>query len=228
MIIDALAFKNTGMDLTRNSENPDVLYLLVGSGYILTASDIEAGVHRLNNQIRDKWCRPLEFQTNWNVVPMLVNPKSVGKVELRSTDPLDQPKITGNFLSSNRDVEALIIAIKSMINITQTRAAADMGLRLYETPIPGCEDKVFNSDDYWECAVRTMSFPMQHQTSTVKMGPPGDSIAVVDNEGKVYGVKRLRCADESVIPLPIAGLTRIVEYMIAERISDFIKAEWLL
>ncbi|CAH1113140.1 unnamed protein product [Psylliodes chrysocephalus] len=90
----------------------------------------------------------------------------------------------------------------------------------------GCESKEFDSDDYWECALRTIIGSLWHQVSTCKMGPKDDPEAVVDNTGIVHGIKRLRVADTSIIPLPLTAHTAGPSYMIGEKISDLIKEEW--
>lgn len=63
-----------------------------------------------------------------------------------------------------------------------------------------------------------------HLCGTCKMGGPNDPSAVVDHEGKVYGVKGLRVADASIMPLiPSAGM-HIPTVMVAEKIAAIIAA----
>lgn len=92
--------------------------------------------------------------------------------------------------------------------------------------LSGCEAHLFDSDDYWICAVRSISSTLWHQVSTCKMGPPNDPEAVVDNELRVYGVKNLRVADTSVIPVTITAHTVIPSYMIGEKAADLLKQTW--
>lgn len=56
---------------------------------------------------------------------------------------------------------------------------------------------------------------------TCTMGPQG----VVDASLKVYGVKRLRVVDASVMPASISGNTQAAVVMIAEKASDMIKKD---
>ena len=60
-----------------------------------------------------------------------------------------------------------------------------------------------------------------HISSTCKMGPDSDPMAVVDQYGKVYGVEELRVADASIMPDCIRANTNVTTMVIGERISDF-------
>lgn len=90
----------------------------------------------------------------------------------------------------------------------------------------GCESHTFNSDVYWECAIRHVSSTLYHQIGTCKMGPPNDTKSVVDPELKVIGIKNLRVVDVSIMPTPIAGHTSLPAYMIGEKVADMIKNTW--
>lgn len=48
----------------------------------------------------------------YNIVPLILRPFSRGLVKLRSSNPFESPKFYPNYLSDNRDLEALIEAIK--------------------------------------------------------------------------------------------------------------------
>lgn len=58
------------------------------------------------------------------------------------------------------------------------------------------------------------------------MGPSHDKTAVVNPELKVYGVKRLRVADTSIIPESTTSHTCAASFMIGERAADLIKQDW--
>jgi choline dehydrogenase len=55
------------------------------------------------------------------------------------------------------------------------------------------------------------------------MGPVSDPMAVVDQEGRVHGLKGLRVADASIMPNCVRANTNVTTMMIGERISDFIR-----
>lgn len=84
---------------------------------------------------------------------------------------------------------------------------------------------MFDSDDYWECAIKGLSSTLHHQVGTCRMGVVGDRDAVVDGRGRVIGIKNLRVVDASIIPIHIASHTNIPAMMIGEKISDYIKED---
>ena len=57
---------------------------------------------------------------------------------------------------------------------------------------------------------------------TCKMGPEGDAMAVVDPELRVRGIKGLRVADASIMPIIVSGNTNAPAIMIGEKVSDMI------
>lgn len=58
------------------------------------------------------------------------------------------------------------------------------------------------------------------------MGPSEDKTAIVSPELKVYGVKRLRVIDTSIIPVSTTSHTCAASYMIGEVGADMIKKDW--
>jgi len=58
-----------------------------------------------------------------------------------------------------------------------------------------------------------------HPTSTVPMGAEGDPGAVVDAQGRVWGVEGLRVVDASIMPEIPSIATNVTTIMIAEAIA---------
>ncbi|MFC3338349.1 GMC family oxidoreductase [Paracandidimonas soli] len=63
-------------------------------------------------------------------------------------------------------------------------------------------------------------FGVWHPSGTCRIGRKTDPLAVVDNDGKVYGMENLWVADASVMPRLPSANTNIPTIMIAEKISD--------
>jgi choline dehydrogenase len=62
-----------------------------------------------------------------------------------------------------------------------------------------------------------------HISSTCKMGPAGDPLAVVDHIGRVHGIENLRVIDASILPdCPRVNINATV-MMLAEKLADVLR-----
>ncbi|KAI0172718.1 GMC oxidoreductase-domain-containing protein [Hypoxylon sp. FL1284] len=75
------------------------------------------------------------------------------------------------------------------------------------------------SDGEIEERIRRTGTPHFHSGGTAAMGK------VVDAEGKVFGVKGLRIADASVLPMPMGGHPQATLYAMAEQLVSFMIAD---
>jgi len=62
---------------------------------------------------------------------------------------------------------------------------------------------------------------MHHVTGTAKMGQ--DEFSVVDANLRVYGVKKLRIVDGSIVPTTTTGNTQAPCVIIGERVAEILK-----
>ena len=74
------------------------------------------------------------------------------------------------------------------------------------------------SDSEIEAFVRQATGTSYHPSGTCRMGVDAD--AVVDSDGRVNGVRRLRVVDASIMPKVITGNLNAPVMMMAEKISD--------
>ena len=84
-------------------------------------------------------------------------------------------------------------------------------------------DSVLRDDASLNQWIRENVTTSHHISSTCKMGPGSDSMAVVDQYGKVHGVKGLRVADASILYDCPRANTNVPTMMVGERIAEFIK-----
>jgi choline dehydrogenase len=160
------------------------------------------------------------------VFPALLRPKSKGKILLRSSDPLDKPRIFTHYLSDREDVEVMLKATEHAEKLARTNTMKLLKADLEHLKFDNCEAP-FGSKQYWECSLRNVGTTLHHPAGTCKMGPDGDPEAVVDPHLRVRGVQRLRVADASIMPNIISGNTNAPAIMIGEKVSDLLKGDWV-
>ncbi|XP_025603097.2 glucose dehydrogenase [FAD, quinone]-like [Athalia rosae] len=220
---EALAFVRTKY---APDARPD-LELLFASGSL--HSDNGVTLKRalgITDELYNAVYRPIEDQDAWSIWPILQNPRSVGRLRLKSKNPFHWPTMDPNFFDHPADVEILLEGIKLAINISQSEAFRPYGTRLHDLKIPGCRTFEFATDDYWRCAIKHLPSMMNHEIGTAKMGPSSDPDAVVDPRLRVYGITGLRVADASVMPTIPTGHSNAPISMIGEKAADLIKEAW--
>ncbi|XP_050069152.1 glucose dehydrogenase [FAD, quinone]-like [Anopheles maculipalpis] len=162
----------------------------------------------------------------YTIFPMVLRPRSKGRIRLSSDDPFQYPIIQPNYFDDPYDLEISVRAIRKAIELTHTNALRRYNARLLPIPIPGCEQFRFETDDYWKCFTRHVTYTIYHHVGTCKMGPAGDRLAVVDPRLRVHGIKGLRVIDASIMPNVPTGHTNGPTIMIGEKGADMIKEDW--
>ena len=170
--------------------------------------------------------KPIERLHSWMIIPILLRPKSRGRVMLRSNDPFHKVLIFPNYFDHNYDLETLLKGVKKTIELSETNAFKKFGSKLHDIPVPGCENFAFNSDEYWRCVIKHLTFSINHVSGTCKMGPASDKKAVVDPRLRVHGINGLRVIDASIMPIIPSGHINVPTIMIAEKGADLIKEDW--
>jgi choline dehydrogenase len=151
-----------------------------------------------------------------SILPGVVRPRSRGSVKLAGADPTVHPLVDPNYLGDPSDLDKLVKAVKVSREIFATKAFAPwVGAELMPADNP-------RTDAELRAFVKATADSYHHQVGSCKMGT--DDLAVVDPELRVRGVKGLRVADASVMPVVPSGNCHAGILMIAERVSDWLKA----
>jgi len=223
--VEALAWIPTKFSNSTH-DFPDIEFHFVGGSPASDGGRQIRKAHGLGDTLWQMY-RPLAFQDTWSLLTMLLRPKSRGSVRLRSSSPYDKPVLHAGYFTHPEDIKVLVEGIKFGRSLVETRAFRRLGSRFWsDVPMPGCEDVVLWSDEYWGCMARQYTSTVYHHSGTAKMGPPSDIQAVVNHQLKVYGVPRLRVIDASIMPTIVSGNTNAPTIMIGEKGADMIKDDW--
>lgn len=159
------------------------------------------------------------------VYVVLLNPKSKGKIELRSSNPLEKPLIFPNYLDEKEDWETLLRGVKYQYNQIHTNAFKEHDGTFMQLPLPECDKLPMASDEYFKCYIDHTATTVYHPVGTCKMSN-NDKKAVVDSRLRVHGIPNLRVADASIMPNIVSSNTNAPSIMIGEKCADFIKDDW--
>ena len=141
---------------------------------------------------------------------------SRGAVTLRSAKPEDSPKITFNYMSTEKDW----IDFRRGIRLTREIFAQEAFRPFVKHEIqPGFE---LQTDAQIDEFIRAHAESAYHPCGTCKMGAVDDPLAVVDPQTNVIGVKGLRVVDSSIFPQITNGNLNGPSIMVGEKASDLI------
>ncbi|XP_015783745.1 glucose dehydrogenase [FAD, quinone]-like isoform X1 [Tetranychus urticae] len=220
--LDGLGFINTKY-ANKSDDWPDVEIHFIPS---CPSSDGGESV-RKNMNLKDELFLqvygPNLYKDAYSYYPVLLRPRSVGYMKLRSANPYDHPIIDPKYLSDPYDVAVLVDSLKISTAMALSPAFDKFKPRVWPQAWYGCEKHKPYSDPFFECITRSFTATIYHPVGTAKMGPADDPLAVVDPELRVHGVKRLRVIDGSIMPKIVSGNTNAPIIMIGEKGADLIK-----
>lgn len=169
--VEALSFIKTNINDYRGADVPDIELILLAGGF---HSDQGTGIRRgmgITDKIYNSIYKELEDTSidTFTIGQMLFHPKSVGHIELKSSNPFHWPKFYHNFFKHPDDVETILEGIKYSLQLIKTPPFQKLGARLHSKPLPNCAHLHFASDEYFRCMIRTLSSTLHHQTATCKI-----------------------------------------------------------
>ena len=121
-----------------------------------------------------------------------------------------------NYLQSEANVQKLTTGIKLLRNLFHSSAFDEFR---GEEVAPGADKQ---SEAALEAYIREVCDTVYHPVGICKMGT--DAMAVVDPELRVHGIQGLCVIDASIMPTITIGNTNAPTIMIAEKVTDLIKA----
>ena len=145
--------------------------------------------------------------------------ESMGFVRAKSKDPCAEPEIDHRYFSDPKDLDRMMCGARvagEVADVMNESISCEVilpdaeTLRSAELLRQHCLQ--FHATDY-------------HPSGTLRMGPDGDEMAVLDDHCRVRGVENLYVADASVMPsIPRANIN-LPTMMIGEKVSGFVRDE---
>jgi choline dehydrogenase len=153
------------------------------------------------------------------ITPSVCNlrPSSRGHVRMANADPLTNPKIFCNYLSTDADRQTAVTGLRMTRQIMAAPALARYGP---QELLPGPQ---LVSDEELQKAAGELGTTIFHPVGTCAMGAfdargrPRSAATVLDTDCRVYRVAGLRVADASAMPTITSGNTNAPVMLIAER-----------
>ncbi|KAB0266889.1 GMC family oxidoreductase [Microvirga brassicacearum] len=143
------------------------------------------------------------------------HPTSRGRLEIRSADPFEAPRIQPNYLSTEQDLEEMLEGVRFLRRLAATESMARL-IAEELTPGPAIATRDELMDD-----IRQRAGSVFHPSGTCAMGP--DPVkSVVDPRLRVHGLAGLRVVDASIFPRVTSGNINAPTIMVGERAADFI------
>jgi choline dehydrogenase len=142
--------------------------------------------------------------------------KSRGAVRLRSADPRVPPAIRFNYMSHADDWAEMRACVRLTREIFAQAAFEPYRGREIS---PGA---AVVADAQIDAFVRRHVESAYHPCGTCRIGAPGDPLAVVDPQTRVFGVEALRVVDSSIMPSITSGNLNAPTIMIGEKAADLI------
>jgi choline dehydrogenase len=168
----------------------------------------------------DKPGTPLHDYPGFTASACQCRPASRGRIQIRSADPLDPPRIETNYLSEPIDRDTLAAGVEMLREIYRQPAFAAL---VEAEVLPGAESRTrAHIVEFAQRAGGTVFHPV----GTCRMG--ADERAVVDPSLNVRGVRRLRVIDASVMPDMVSANTNAAAIMIGEKGASHVLEETAL
>lgn len=169
------------------------------------------------------------------ILQILQNPFSRGSIHIKPSTPSppengisDPPTIDPQYYCGQHgelDLELMVHCARFANRICSTQPLASIiRSRVSPAPFPpATEAEDEDDEEAWRKWLRENTISDWHPVGTCAMGGRrGIEGGVVDEQLRVYGVRRLRVVDASVIPLQISAHLQATVYAIAEKGSSMI------
>ena len=155
---------------------------------------------------------------------VLFNAFSRGTLKLASPDPAVDPVVEENMLADPRDMLRMKDAVKRLAVLTAHEALAGKAdwIRLGDTELTFSQALAL-PDAGLEAVLLQVTGDIQHAAGSCRMSGANDPNGVVNPNGAVKGIGRLRVADASIMPSDCRANTHFTTVVIGEAMARLMK-----
>ena len=187
------------IEKTFPEDHPDIVYLVLDA-YFGTGADTSGEVDTTKQHV--------------TASIGLVSTFSRGNVSIASSNAGQNPLVDPNWLLDPRDQKMAVAAFKRARQLFATHSMKPV---VDSEVYPGTN---VTTDEQILETIRESANSIYNAVGTNKMGTADDPMAVVDSQGRVFGVQNLRVVDASILPfLPTSQPSGTI-YAVAEKIAD--------
>jgi choline dehydrogenase len=162
---------------------------------------------------------------SWSTVK--IHPQNTaGYVQIQSADPLDTPEVNLNYFAegAETDLNAMLDTVAFVRRAFASTEAPVGPVIPLSPPCPPadiletgyCRDQEIDKE-----YIKDQVFG-HHPTSTNKVGPDSDPLAVLDTRLRVKGVEGLRVVDASAFPRCPGAFPAISTFLLGQRATDLV------
>jgi len=166
--LETVAFITTKYG-NQSDDWPDIEFMLTSTSTNSDGGTAARKAHCLRDEFYDELLGDLSNKDVFGVFPMLLRPKSRGRLLLRSNNPHQYPLLYHNYFSHPDDLRVLREGVKAAVAVGETTAMKRFGARFHSRPVPGCKTLELFTDEYWECVIRQYTMTIYHMSG--KYGP---------------------------------------------------------
>ena len=186
--------------------DPDTHWHQVGLRYAAKGSSLK------NDMIVYVGAQP--YDRHLFVRPTLNMAFSAGELTLQSADPQVQPHLNFRYFSHASDQQRIREGVRLCVDLARHEAFEPLlAEQISAPPAPLVNDAAL---DAW---ILQHASTGHHASSTCKMGPTSDALAVTDQFGNVHGLAGLRIVDAAIMPDSVRANINATVMMMAERIA---------
>ena len=207
-----------GLQYAVSQTGPMTMAASLGTGFLKTEEHMETPDIQFHIQpwSADKPADGPHKFSAFTASVLQLRPESAGHLTITSANMDDHPDIHPNYLATDTDCRTIVKGIQIARKIAQFDPLKS---HISEEHAPGA-DVAFDDEEATLDWARRTAVTIYHPTGTCKMGT--DDKAVIDPRLRVKGIKGLRVADASIMPIITSGNTNAPCIMIGEKASDLI------